>query len=71
MVRFDNKIQFLDLLFNAILDFQRSLNCETFSKFNFLAQNQSKTCWNTLYYHKKQVTAAGLNFHLHFLLPRM
>ena len=33
----------------GILDFQRSLDRETFSKFNFFAQNQSITCWNTLY----------------------
>ena len=48
MVRFDNKISFLDLLFNGILDFQRSMNRKTFSKFSFFAQNQSKTCWDTL-----------------------
>ena len=34
MVRFDNKIYFLDLLFNGILDL-RSFNCKTFSTFNF------------------------------------
>ena len=34
---------FLDHLFNGILDFQRSLNRERFSKFNFFAQNPSRT----------------------------
>ena len=32
MVRLQNKIQFLDLLFNGILDFQRSFEHETSSK---------------------------------------
>ena len=50
MVRFDNKISFLDLLSNGILDFQRSLNPpRNFSKINSFAQNQSKTCWDNLH----------------------
>ena len=44
MARFDKKIWFLDPLFNYFLDFQRSLNRERFSKFNFFAQNPTKTC---------------------------
>ena len=37
-ISFDNKIWFLDLSFNSILDFQRSLYRDTLSKFNFFAQ---------------------------------
>ena len=44
MVRFDNKIWFFNLLFNGILDFQRSMERDIFSKFNFFAQNQSRYC---------------------------
>ena len=43
----------LDSSFDYILDFQRSLKRETFSKFNFFAQNPSKTCWDTLYLCQK------------------
>ena len=49
MVRFDNKIWFLDLLFNCIMIFQRSVERRAYSKFNFFALNWSKTYWNTLY----------------------
>ena len=62
MVRLHNKIWFLDLLFNWILDFQRSFSRKTCSKFNFFAQNRSITCWDTLYIGLKGLKKSGRHF---------
>ena len=52
----------MDLLFNGILDFQRSFSRKTCSKFNFFVHIQSRTCWHTLYIWWKGLKKSGRHF---------